>query len=79
MPEALTFAFNALTTGTPAEGATLVWDEIPPRVRCSACQAIFEPEDDMLWICPSCGAAGGELLEGNELVLQSVVFKDGGC
>jgi hydrogenase nickel incorporation protein HypA/HybF len=78
MPEALTFAFNALGKGTLADGAALVWEEIPLRVRCSACQQVFQPDDDLLWICPSCDAARGELLAGNELVLQSVVFKNGG-
>jgi hydrogenase nickel incorporation protein HypA/HybF len=74
VPEALTFAFEALTKGTLAEGATLVWEEIPPRVRCQACEAIFQPADDWVWICPKCAATGGELLEGNELLLQSVTL-----
>jgi hydrogenase nickel incorporation protein HypA/HybF len=73
--EALTIAFNALTAGTAAERANLVWEEIPPRVRCRACRAIFRPEDDWLWACPRCHDSGGELLEGNELVLQRVVLK----
>ena len=75
LPEALTFAFDALTTGTLAQGATLIWEEIPPRVRCHACQAIFQPEEDWFWTCPRCGVAGGEVLEGDELVLQSVTVK----
>ena len=75
LPEALTFAFDALATGTLAQGATLIWEEIPPRVRCHACQAIFQPEEDWFWTCPRCGVAGGEVLEGDELVLQSVTVK----
>ena len=75
-PEALTFAFNALTKGTLAEGATLVWREIPPRVRCAQCSVAFEPADERIWICPSCGAAGGELLAGNELVMERVVLRN---
>ena len=75
LPEALTFAFDALATGTLAQGATLIWDEIPPRVRCHACQAIFQPEEDWFWTCPRCGVTGGEVLEGDELVLQSVTVK----
>jgi hydrogenase nickel incorporation protein HypA/HybF len=75
VPEALILAFQALTKGTAAQGAALVWEEVPPRVRCRACQAIFRPADDWLWICPDCAAADGELLEGNELVLHSVTLR----
>lgn len=76
LPEALTFAFEALTTGTLAQGATLIWEDIPPRVRCRACQTIFQPEEDWFWTCPRCGGAGGEVLKGDELVLESVVLKE---
>jgi hydrogenase nickel incorporation protein HypA/HybF len=75
MPEALTFAFNALTVGTLAQEATLVWEEIPPRICCHACYAVFQPQDDWFWSCSRCDAAGGEVLAGNELVLESVVLK----
>jgi hydrogenase nickel incorporation protein HypA/HybF len=75
MPEALIFAFNALTVGTLAQDAILAWKEIPPRVGCQACHAVFQPQDDWFWSCPSCDAAGGEVLAGNELVLESVVLK----
>ena len=74
-PDALTFAFDALAKGTLADGATLAWNEIPPRVRCAMCAAVFEPEDDRIWLCPSCGAAGGELLAGNELVVERVILR----
>jgi hydrogenase nickel incorporation protein HypA/HybF len=75
LPEALVFAFDALTVGTLAQGATLVWEEIPVRVRCQACQAVFQPQEDWFWTCSRCGAAGGEVLEGDELVLQSVTLQ----
>jgi hydrogenase nickel incorporation protein HypA/HybF len=75
VPEALNCAFATLAKGTLAEGAALVWEEIPPRVCCRACNANFQPEDDGGWVCPSCGAADGELLEGNEFVLLRLVLK----
>jgi hydrogenase nickel incorporation protein HypA/HybF len=74
-PEALTFAFDALAKGTLAEGATLEWKDIAPSVRCANCPAVFEPEDDRIWLCPSCGGAGGELLAGNELVVERVILR----
>ncbi len=75
VPEALTFAFNALTKETLAEGATLTWEEVPTRVRCR-CGTTFQPEEDWFWACPECGAAGGEVLEGEELILESVTLKE---
>ncbi len=74
VPDALTFAFDALTKGTLAEGAALVWEEVPTRVRCRQCETVFQPEEDWFWSCPSCGAAGGEVLEGEELILESVTL-----
>jgi hydrogenase nickel incorporation protein HypA/HybF len=76
MPEALDCAFAALAKGTLAEGATFIWKEIPPRVCCRACYVNFQPEDDWFWTCPNCGAEDGELLEGNDVVLQRVIFHD---
>jgi hydrogenase nickel incorporation protein HypA/HybF len=74
-PEALTFAFDSLKEGTAAQGALLVWGEIAPTVRCAPCAAVFEPEDDRIWLCPSCGAVGGELLAGNELMVERVILR----
>lgn len=74
-PEALAVAFKALATGTAAEGASLVWEEITPCVRCQGCRTVFQPEDDWLWTCPQCNGSGGELLQGNELVLERVVLQ----
>lgn len=75
-PEALTFAFDALSKGTLAEGATLIWKEIAPRVRCAQCAMVFEPVDEHIWTCPTCAVTGGELLAGNELVMERVVLRN---
>jgi hydrogenase nickel incorporation protein HypA/HybF len=73
-PDALLLAFDALKQGTAAQGATLDWIEVPPAVRCSACRTIFEPENNV-WVCSGCGGAGGELLSGNELVMERVILR----
>ena len=77
MPEALSFAFTALAHGTLAEGATLHWDEVSSRVRCRSCNTIFAPEDQWLSICPGCGAAGGEVIAGEEMVVTRVTLRAG--
>lgn len=75
VPDLLAFAFQALAQGTPAEGATLEWEEEPIQVRCRQCQAVFEAED-WFWACPRCGAPGGEVLAGDEFLLESVVLRN---
>ena len=77
MPEALSFAFAAVAHGTLAEGATLHWEEVAPRVRCRGCDAIFAPEDQWFWTCPECGAADGEVLAGEEVVVTRVTLRAG--
>lgn len=73
VPEALSFAFEALTTGTDFEGASLETEEVPLTLRCSGCSAVFTPEGGNLFMaaCPCCGAQQGHAVEtGRELYLQ---------
>ena len=75
VPDLLHFAFDASVTGTPAEGAALDYTEAPARILCTNCERTFEPED-VFWLCPACGAGGGRVLEGNDLILQSVELEE---
>jgi hydrogenase nickel insertion protein HypA len=77
MPEALSFAFTSLALGTLAEGATLHYEEIAPRVRCRSCAAVFTPEDQWWSICPGCGASDGEVIAGEEVVVTRVTLRAG--
>jgi hydrogenase nickel incorporation protein HypA/HybF len=77
IPEALSFAFAAVAHGTMAEGATLHWEEVALRVRCPGCDAIFAPEDQWLAICPGCGASGGEVIAGEEVIVTRVTLRTG--
>ena len=71
VPEALTFAFEALRTGTPADGASLEIESCPARFSCAACGKVE-------WLlkadfaCPACGGllcieSGGTELELSQL------------
>lgn len=73
VPEALSFAFEALTTGTDLEGAVLEMEEVPVTLRCAECACIFSPEGKNLFLaaCPKCGSCQGHRVEsGRELYLQ---------
>ena len=71
VPEALQFAFEAVTTGTPAEGATLTIDAVPAIFWCGRCRREFEPAD-LFSDCPDCHSPSGELRAGRELELASL-------
>lgn len=74
VPEALSFAFEACTLGTPMEGVKLTMVELPIHLRCSECNEEFSPDEGDLFIpCPKCGEGlGHEVLQGKELYLDNM-------
>lgn len=71
VPEALEFAFEALTPGTLAEGAELAIDRVRARFWCAHCACEFE-SDDLFADCPGCQRPSGELRAGREMELASL-------
>jgi hydrogenase nickel incorporation protein HypA/HybF len=74
--------FELVAEGTPAEGAELVVELVPIRVRCRQCGLEYEPEWSMptfatRWtrsrqaICPSCGNTASEIVVGREVRIRS--------
>ncbi|MGC8667226.1 MAG: hydrogenase maturation nickel metallochaperone HypA [Chthonomonadales bacterium] len=70
-PEALEFAFQALSPGTLAEHAELVIRRIPVRCFCRTCRKEFQPAGPF-YECPSCGGLTTEITAGRELQIASV-------
>ncbi|MCL4553541.1 MAG: hydrogenase maturation nickel metallochaperone HypA [Actinobacteria bacterium] len=68
---ALQFAFEALTPGTIAEGATLTVTRLGAKSRCLECQTEYE-HDRFEMLCPECGSFACELLSGKELEINSI-------
>ncbi|MDR3137095.1 MAG: hydrogenase maturation nickel metallochaperone HypA [Coriobacteriales bacterium] len=75
VPEALEFAFEALSADTISAGAQLMITFVHPRSRCTACGNEFE-HDRFHWFCSNCGSLATELLAGRELYLQSIEVED---
>jgi hydrogenase nickel incorporation protein HypA/HybF len=73
-PETLAFAFGVATRGTLAEGCRLEIVRVPARLRCGSCRS--EHERELLEPCPVCGAAGGEVLQGRELRLDTIDLEE---
>ncbi len=70
VPDAMRFAFDLATAGTPLEGASLDIEETAGRIRCRTCGAV-SPSPDQLLLCP-CGSADVEVVAGRELRVLSV-------
>jgi len=72
---ALQFAFEALTPGTIAEGATLTVTHIAAKSHCNDCDADFE-HDRFQMLCPTCESFDVTLLHGRELQIDSIETSD---
>ncbi len=68
---ALQFAFESLTPGTIAEGATLTVNSIPARSHCNSCGADYD-HDRFQMICPVCESLNVTPLQGRELRIDSI-------
>jgi hydrogenase nickel incorporation protein HypA/HybF len=71
VPDALEFAFEALSPGTQAEGARLIIEHVPARFWCAPCAREFQ-SDDMFSDCPDCHTPSGELRAGREMEVASL-------
>lgn len=69
--DALRFAFEALSEGTMFEGAELEITMIEPKSICLECGAEYT-HDRLHMLCPECGSAFTELLQGKELRIDSI-------
>jgi len=67
----LQFAFESLSPGTMAEGATLVVNNIPGRSRCGQCGHEFE-HGRFDAVCPKCDNPFNESIGGRELDIASI-------
>lgn len=72
----LAFGFEVMSRGTVFDGAHLEIEEVPAVVRCDACQAESQITDPNLLACPACGATTVQVVQGRELILQSIEVVD---
>lgn len=71
IPDALQFAFEALSENTLSDGAELVLEMVEPSSFCLECGAEFS-HDRFHRICPECGSYETTLLSGRELEIASI-------
>jgi hydrogenase nickel incorporation protein HypA/HybF len=66
VPEALSFCFEIIVSGTNMEGAKLLMDIIPLKGVCRDCERPFEIED-YAFSCPHCDSPNIKTIAGQDL------------
>lgn len=67
MTDALLFAFDAMKTDSPAEGAVLMIEEVAVSGRCRDCGGTFTVQEEYVLRCPLCGGGSFQVVGGREL------------
>jgi len=69
--EAMSFCFEVVMAGSPAEGAVLEIEEIPGLAWCPTCSVNVEIES-RIEPCPQCGGLIGHLVQGSEMKVRDL-------
>jgi hydrogenase nickel incorporation protein HypA/HybF len=77
VPGSLTFYFQIVSQGTVCEGARLEARLVPAQLRC-ACGEAWEL-DELCFRCPSCGGRHVTVLDGDQLLLDSIETEEDPC
>lgn len=75
VPSALAFSFELVAEGTPVEGAELEMEQVPATGSCRGCGAQSRLKSFPLQ-CGACGSFDLELLEGEELFVESLELEE---
>ena len=71
VPSSLSFCFEVATKDTELEGAELVIEEVPVRLRCTDCDHQWQIEKPA-FNCPQCDSGAVEMLTGRELDIDAI-------
>ncbi len=69
--QSIEFYFQALSQGTVAEGARLIFEKVKARAVCGDCGKEFEPSRVCL-TCPRCHSPLFEVKQGRELYIDNL-------
>ena len=75
VPSALSFSFELVAEGTPVEGADLELEDVPATGLCRDCETKSQLKSFPLQ-CEACGGFDLELLEGEELYVESLELEE---
>ncbi|MFW6101572.1 MAG: hydrogenase maturation nickel metallochaperone HypA [Bacteroidota bacterium] len=71
VPELFRFAFDSVKEDTIAENADLEIEYVPVKMSCRYCGHEFFVEDQSFY-CPKCESSDLDLIQGKELLVQSI-------
>lgn len=71
MPDAIFFAFNAMTKSGLLKGAKLIMNEIPIKALCETCKSEFEPLGFPI-ACPNCNGLFYSIIQGEDIFIESL-------
>jgi len=74
-PDALSFAFEALTLDTDFAGLAIDVEYVVPRSRCTECRHEFDVRNFEL-LCPNCGSLSTKRLSGDELEFKYLEIEE---
>ncbi len=74
-PDALSFAFEALTLDTDFAGLAIDIEYVAPRSRCRECKGEFEVRNYEV-LCPECGSLSTERISGDELEFKYLEIEE---
>ncbi len=75
LPEALSFAFEALTQRGVLKGAELEIEQFPACAKCGDCGFEFEV-DSFPIVCPVCKSRNFAIIRGEEVYIQSIYCEE---
>jgi hydrogenase nickel incorporation protein HypA/HybF len=71
VPDTMQFCWEMVTSGTPLERCELDVEEVPAVVSCRVCGARSTLTVPLL-LCATCDGADVELVQGDELLIESI-------
>ena len=69
--DSVTFYWDMVSRGTPAEGARLHFRRIPTQMRCQECGTSYAPSETEL-ACPGCHSTSVRVVAGEEFMLEAI-------
>ena len=75
VPDALGFAFELVSQGTPVEGAELVLEDVPAVGTCGSCGS-DTPLPELPLACRRCGSFDVEVTQGEELRVEALEIEE---
>jgi hydrogenase nickel incorporation protein HypA/HybF len=70
--EALLFAYEIASDGTPLQGTRLVIETVPLVIYCSVCQKNRTPPSAYQLSCPECQSPAQQIISGREIEVDSL-------